>query len=105
MEHPPAGSDCGEEGRDVAGEALGLFGGGEVAAPRHWCPLTDVVKTFGPLARRGALGDELVGEHGDRGRHLDEIIRAHRDSEPPVVEVVPDGGRDRLGNPVERDGG
>jgi hypothetical protein len=43
-------------------EALGHFDGGEVSAARPWCPLTDVVEAFGPLARKGALGDKLVCE-------------------------------------------
>ena len=69
-----------EERRDVAGEQLGLLGGGEVAAARHRRPPADVVEALGPLARRLALGDELVGEDGDRGRHADEVVRAERDA-------------------------
>ena len=88
--HSRQDSAFSEEGRDVACEELGLFGGSEVSTAGHRCPLTDVVEAPCPLTRRGAIGDELVSEDGDRGWHRDEIIRARRDSEPPGIEVVPD---------------
>src|SRR5438128_10688452 len=78
-----AGSKCSEEGRDVACEAHGLFGRGEVSAARHGGPLTDVVEAFGPLARWGALGDELVGEDGDHGdRRLASALSTAVDGAP-----------------------
>jgi hypothetical protein len=94
-----------EELRDVAREALGHFDGGEVSAARHWCPLTDVVEAFGPLARKGALGDKLVCEDGDRRLHIDEIFWTERVSGRLVVVVVPDRGRYRLCCPVDCEDG
>src|SRR2546421_8572245 len=70
---PPPSSELREEGGDVAREELGLLGRCEVAAARHRRPPPDVVEPLGPLARRGPLRDELVGEDGDRSRHLDEL--------------------------------
>ncbi len=96
---------CSKERRDIACEELGLFGGSEVRTAGHRCPLTDIVETFGPLTRRGAIGDELVSEDGDRRWHRDEIPRAKRDSVPPGIEVVSDRGRDGLRRPVHHDGG
>ena len=71
----------------------------------HRCPLTDVVEALCPLTGRGAIGDELVSEDGDRSWHRDEILRAKRDSVPPGIEVVSDRGRDGLRRPVNHDGG
>ena len=54
---------CGEvveEGCDVAAEQVGLLGGWEVAAAGHGRPPADVVQTFGPLAGRRAVVDELA---------------------------------------------
>src|SRR6202012_901823 len=89
-----------EEGRDVAAEQVGLLGGGEVAAAGHGCPPEDVVQALGPLAGRRAIIDELVGEDSDRGGHRDRVGGAQFGCQPPVVHVVPHGGRDRLGGPV-----
>src|SRR5262249_752968 len=98
-------SECSEEGRDVACEALRLFSGSKVTPAGHWRLLTDVVEALCPLARRAAIRDELVSEDGNRGWHGKEILRAKRDSEPPGIEVVPDRGRDRLRRPLDHDGG
>ena len=100
--HSHIGSAFSEEGRDIAREALGLFGRGEVSAAWHSCPLTDIVEAFRPLARRSALGDKVVGEDGDRRRHIDEIRGSELNPEPPVVEVVPHRRCDRFGSPEER---
>ena len=70
----PAPSKSGEEGRDVACEQVGLFRRSEVAARGHERPSRNVVKTLGPFARRLALGNEMVGEDRDRGRHLHEVV-------------------------------
>ena len=94
-----------EERRAMSREALGHFDGGEVSAARPWCPLTDVVEAFGPLARKGALGDKLVCEDGDRRRHIDEIFWTERVSGQLVVVVVPDRGRYRLCCLVGREDG
>ena len=64
----PFSGERAEELADVAREQLGLLGGREVAAARHRRPADDVEEPLGPLARRRALGDQLVGEQRDRGR-------------------------------------
>src|SRR5580765_571765 len=91
-----AGSYPGEKRRNVAGEHLGLFGRGEVPAPRHRCPPAHVVEAFDPLADWGALVDVRMGKDRDAGWHLDEIPGSKCDSELPVVvvEVVPHRGGD-----------
>src|SRR5215469_4537038 len=89
-----------EEGCDVAAEQAGYLGGREVAATGHGCPPADVVETFGPFPGRGAVVDELVKDRY-RGGHRHHVGAAQFVCEPSVVDVVPYGGRDRLGGPVQ----
>ena len=81
-------TQLGEELRDIAGEQLRLLGGREVAAARHHRPAPDVVEPLGPLARRRALGDVFVREHGYGGRDADEVVRTDRRAVPAFVVVV-----------------
>src|SRR5215217_3376253 len=88
---PPSASmqsEACEELADVVREQVGRLGGRKVAATWHRCPAADVVEPFGPLARRGSLGDELVGEHRDRGGDGHEVVRSDGVSVPPLVVVV-----------------
>src|SRR3989442_14005161 len=82
-----------EEGCDIAAEPLGLLDRDEVPSARHRGPPAHVVQALGPLAGRRSVVDKLVGEDGDPGRHADEVPQPERDTEPPVVEVVPDARR------------
>ena len=73
--------------RDVAREQVGRLGRREVAAARHRRPAANVVEPLGPLARRGSLRDELVGEHAIAvGSH--EVVRPDRGAVPAIVVVV-----------------
>src|SRR6202042_3980040 len=82
----------------------GRLGGWEVAAAGHGRPPVDVVQAFGPLAGRRAVVDELVKD-GYRGGHGNRVGQAQPGGQRPVVDVVPDGGCDRLGGPVQRHDG
>ncbi|HXP58710.1 MAG TPA: mycofactocin oligosaccharide methyltransferase MftM [Streptosporangiaceae bacterium] len=90
-----------EEGGDVAAEQVRLLGGWEVAAARHGRPPADVIEAFGPLAGRRAVVDELVRKDSYRGGHRDPVGGTQFGGQPPVVHVVPHGGRDRLSRPVQ----
>jgi hypothetical protein len=79
----------------------GFLGGWEMPATGHGRPPADVVKTFGPLAGRRAVVDELVSKDSYRCGHRNRVGQAQFGFQPPVVNVVPDGGRDRLGGPVQ----
>src|SRR2546421_12630368 len=61
-------SETGEEGREVAGQPLGLLGRREVPTAGHRGPLADVVKTLRPFARRVAFEDEVRRGVGEAGR-------------------------------------
>src|SRR5690242_3945462 len=65
----------GEERGDVAGDQLGLLGGGEVTAAGHHGPAADVIQALGPFPGRLALGNEHVREHRHRGRHPGDVLR------------------------------
>ena len=67
-----------EEGCDVTAEQVGLLGGWEVAAAGHGRPPADVVQTFGPLAGRRAIVDELV-EDSNRRRHRYHVGQAQQE--------------------------
>src|SRR6201999_3638995 len=75
--------------------------GREVAAARHGRPPADVVQALGPLAGRRAGVDELVREDRYRGGEGTRVGGAQLGGQPPVVDVVTDRGRDRLGDPVQ----
>src|SRR6266496_4224026 len=76
-----------KEGRDVAGKQFGFLGGREVTAPRHGRPPADIVQALRPLARRGAVVDELVSEDGDRGWHRDDVGQGQLRGYLPVICV------------------
>src|SRR5207248_9777126 len=61
-------SETGEEGREVAGQQLGLLGRREVPTAGHRGPLAYVVKTLRPFARLISFEDELRHEVGNARR-------------------------------------
>ena len=61
---PVASADLAEELPYVAGQQVGCFQGGEVAATAELGPVHDVVVAFG----EGPDGD-VIGEHRHPGRH------------------------------------
>src|SRR6202020_3164674 len=90
-----------EEGGDVAAEQAGFLGGWEVAAAGHRRLPADVVQPLGPLAGRRPVVNELGTKDSYRGGHGNRVGGTQFGGQPPVVRVVLDGGRDRLGSPVQ----
>src|SRR6202040_1941153 len=85
-----------EEGSDVAGEQVGDFEGGEVAAGAEFGPAGDVVRLF----CEGADGEVGGGEHRDPGGHgAFERGREHGGVVEPLVVVVGDAASG-AGEPV-----
>jgi HEAT repeats/HEAT repeat associated with sister chromatid cohesion len=76
-----------EESCDVTAEQVGLLGGWEVAATGHGRPPADVVQTFGPLAGRRAVVDELVSKDSYRRGHRNRVGQAQFGCQPPVVQI------------------
>src|SRR5215813_10699639 len=95
-------SERAKEGADVLSQQLWLLKRRKMATPGHHCPLLEVVEALGPLPRWLA---DLMRKAGHGTGDSDALPGLENPGVVLVLVVQPSGRVDRLGHPVDGDGG